>query len=546
MRPRGGSISSSPAADAQNPMKQRLLRKLDIKPHQSPRRSAMQQQQQNLRSQDGPASPLLLGGKPAPEISKDVPEVQLDAQQSRRATTTKATRARAAPAKKKRPVKRRKTSETTSVQTPQRRSLRRKTKSPSYRDTDDSGSSASDPDDADDEDVDPKDLDLPEHETNVRQPCLPLAFAALTPSLFRHCQQVYVPARERATMWAKSLLRKDEDGDKSEEGASPRALVVREKKTPVRRKRSNSNASAASSVVTGIGGGIIPRSKMEELMKKEPSQMTMGELALTVPKGRRMQRHEREEAALDAPPGSAADGASSLLNLNALNRVRSLSVSSESAAFAGSLVTPQVQIIDGQMVVMENTIKLGDELQRTADALGEGSVGGESSGLPPRHSGARYSSSHPNGPGKRWGKEETKQFYYCLSQVGPNFSMMATLFPTRKRKELKSKFKYEEKHHAKLIEIALRASAAPLDAEMVDVIAQMVDKEAQRKLDAQKKKRKPRSQQDLVRRGQEDDTASVASSVASSPQVHTEEFVETLNDADLFPPSRRTSFDFSG
>jgi len=124
--------------------------------------------------------------------------------------------------------------------------------------------------------------------------------------------------------------------------------------------------------------------------------------------------------------------------------------------------------------------------------------------------------------------------------------MMATLFPTRKRKELKSKFKYEEKHHAKLIEIALRASAAPLDAEMVDVIAQMVDKEAQRKLDAQKKKRKPRSQQDLVRRGQEDDTASVASSVASSPQVHTEEFVETLNDADLFPPSRRTSFDFSG
>lgn len=264
-------------------------------------------------------------------------------------------------------------------------------------------------------------------------------------------------------MWARSLLRKDEDenkeGDKEEE--TSQALVVREKKNPVRRKRSNSNASSTSSVITGIGAGLIPRSKMEELLKKEPSQMTMGELALTVPKGRRMKRHEREEAAADTPLLSNSEASSSLLNVNALNRVRSLSVSSESAAFAGSLVTPQVQIVDGQMVVMENTIKLGDELQRTADALGEGSVGGEHMGLPPRHSGSRYNSSHPNGPGKRWSKEETKQFYYCLSQVGPNFSMMATLFPTRKRKELKSKFKYEEKNHSKLIEIALRASTAP-------------------------------------------------------------------------------------
>lgn len=40
--------------------------------------------------------------------------------------------------------------------------------------------------------------------------------------------------------------------------------------------------------------------------------------------------------------------------------------------------------------------------------------------------------------------------------------MMATLFPNRKRKELKCKFKYEEKHHPALIEIALKASAAPL------------------------------------------------------------------------------------
>ncbi|CAH0478287.1 unnamed protein product [Peronospora belbahrii] len=533
VRSRGVSVSSSPGVGPQNPMQQRLLRKLDIKPHQSPRRSAMQLQQQNVNNHDGTASPLMLGGEP----SGVVPDMQLDAKQSRSVNnTTKTTRVLAVTAKKNRPVtaKRRKCSETMSVQTnanastPERRSLRRKAKHSTFRETDESGSLDSEPDDDWHEDVNSHDLGLPKDEINM-----------------------YVPARERATMWAKSLLQKDcegKKGDKNKGGGTSQAIVTREKKTAARRKLSNLNASLVTSAVTGIGGSMTSRSKMEELLKKEPSQMTMGELALTVPRGRRIKRHEHEEAALDAPllAGSSGEGSSNLLNMNALNRVRSLSVSSESAAFAGSLVTPHVQIIDGQMVVLENTIKLGDELQRTVDELGEGSIGGDNTGLPPRHTGSRYSSSHPNGPGKRWGKEETKQFYYCLSQVGPNFSMMATLFPTRKRKELKSKFKYEEKNHGKLIEIALRASAAPLDSEIVDVISQMVDKETQRKLNAQKK-HKTRSQQELL--CGDEDTASVVSSMVSSPmstpQVHTEEFVETLNDDDLFPSSRHGSFDFS-
>ncbi|KAF4318818.1 hypothetical protein BBO99_00006905 [Phytophthora kernoviae] len=471
-----------------------------------------QKQQQILRQQDGPASPLMLGGKAAPEI--DVPVVQLDTLQPRRATTTAARNSSVEPNKKRSAaVKRRKISETASVETTstntdttsRRRSLRRQAKRKnSYRE--EHGSSGSEPDDDRDEDVDPNDLELPEEETNI-----------------------YVPARERATMWAKSVLQhNDGDDGENKDGETSQALVVRDKKAkraPTRRKRSNSTASSIVSLVGG--GGLSARNKMEELLKKEPSQMTMGE------------------------------GSSSLLNMNALNRVRSLSVSSESAAFAGSLVTPQVQIIDGQMVVLESTIKLGDELQHTADVLGGGSIGDDNTGLPPRHSGSRYNSSHQNTPGKRWGKEETKQFYYCLSQVGPNFSMMATLFPTRKRKELKSKFKLEEKNHSKLIEIALRASAAPLDTEMVNVISQMVDKEAQRKLNAQKKKRKAKSPLGLALSDDQDadETASVmSSSTAASPMsssmltpvAHAEEFVETMNDEDLFLPNRRDSFDFSG
>jgi len=40
--------------------------------------------------------------------------------------------------------------------------------------------------------------------------------------------------------------------------------------------------------------------------------------------------------------------------------------------------------------------------------------------------------------------------------------MMETIFPGRDRKELKLKFKSEEKYHAELIEVALKASASPI------------------------------------------------------------------------------------
>uniref|UniRef100_M4BCK7 Myb-like domain-containing protein n=1 Tax=Hyaloperonospora arabidopsidis (strain Emoy2) TaxID=559515 RepID=M4BCK7_HYAAE len=520
-RSRDVSIGRSPSEEPQHSLTQRLVRKLEVKPHQSPRRSAIQVQQESLRKIDEPTSPLTLGSKTLGEV----PELDLDEQQSQNVPTTKTTRARAVSAKK-RSGKRCHVGETAPAQigantsVPRRRPLGRKVKRSTYRETDGSSSSENELDDDRDEDVNPSDFDLPEEATKI-----------------------YVPARERATMWAKSILCNDEedkDGYDLEEADPSRAIVLRAKKSG-RKLPSKPKALSVSSALTGIGSSMISRYKMEELMKKEPSEMTMGELALTVPKGKRIKLHEREEAAMDTslPGGLSGRESSNLLNLDALNRIRSLSVSSEAAAFAGSLVTPRVRIVDGEMVVLENTIKLGDELQHTVDSLGEESVGGGTSGLPPRHSGSRYATTCSKGPGRRWGKEETKQFYYCLSQVGPNFSMMATLFPTRKRKELKSKFKSEEKNHARLIDIALRASTAPLDSEMVDVISQMVDREAQQKQGAVKKKRKSSLQ---LNSGQGSDTASVSTpmtiSPMSTPRGDTEEFVETLNDEDLFPLNR--------
>jgi hypothetical protein len=199
---------------------------------------------------------------------------------------------------------------------------------------------------------------------------------------------VYMPARERATLWAKKVLREQEEVDNGT--LIPAALAKKE-----RRKRSNSTSSVLSASTNATTVSTRKSKAAEELSKKEPSQMTMGELAMSIPKGRRMQRHEQEENADQV--GSS----------NSLHRNRSLSVSSETPSFhggAGSIVTPQVEIIDGKMVILESTVKINEHAhaQMPHDYT-------DDSVRRPR--GARYLAANTT-PGRRWSKEETKEFYY--------------------------------------------------------------------------------------------------------------------------------------
>ncbi|PFX14927.1 2-hydroxyacylsphingosine 1-beta-galactosyltransferase [Stylophora pistillata] len=68
---------------------------------------------------------------------------------------------------------------------------------------------------------------------------------------------------------------------------------------------------------------------------------------------------------------------------------------------------------------------------------------------------------------------KTQKFYMALSQVGTDFSLMTPLFPNRTRRELKAKFKREEKQHRTLIEKALRVRN-PID---VDLFTPKVDED---------------------------------------------------------------------
>ncbi|KAL5479582.1 hypothetical protein EMCRGX_G023124 [Ephydatia muelleri] len=56
----------------------------------------------------------------------------------------------------------------------------------------------------------------------------------------------------------------------------------------------------------------------------------------------------------------------------------------------------------------------------------------------------------------KWTKEETNLFFRALSQVGTDFTIMTLLLPKRTRKELKNKFKKEEKLRPHLVSDALQ------------------------------------------------------------------------------------------
>ncbi|XP_053672265.1 uncharacterized protein LOC128722616 [Anopheles nili] len=56
---------------------------------------------------------------------------------------------------------------------------------------------------------------------------------------------------------------------------------------------------------------------------------------------------------------------------------------------------------------------------------------------------------------KDWDDDETVRFYRCLHTIGTDFSMMLTLFPKRSRRDLKLKFKKEERLNLQLVNKAL-------------------------------------------------------------------------------------------
>lgn len=118
--------------------------------------------------------------------------------------------------------------------------------------------------------------------------------------------------------------------------------------------------------------------------------------------------------------------------------------SSPSTAAPQVKIGPDGQIIlDRQSLVQVVTPKRKLDESEMTEVKEDSSTTTYSSFRKPRHTSV-------------WSKEDTEKFYRAISTVGTDFSMINAIFPNRERRELKNKFKREEKLHSDLMDRALR------------------------------------------------------------------------------------------
>ncbi|XP_064152649.1 transcription factor TFIIIB component B'' homolog isoform X3 [Anguilla rostrata] len=146
------------------------------------------------------------------------------------------------------------------------------------------------------------------------------------------------------------------------------------------------------------------------------------------------------------------------------------------------LLVPKVKVAeDGSLVIDEESLTV-----RVTRAQGPSIVEGNDPVFE-RGSTTTYTSFRNLKYSKPWSDKETDMFYLALSMVGSDFSMMCHLFPHRDRKEVKNKFKREEKTSSWRIDKAFREKR-PFDMEFFSSLLELVLAADKRKRDKSKPK----------------------------------------------------------
>ena len=127
-------------------------------------------------------------------------------------------------------------------------------------------------------------------------------------------------------------------------------------------------------------------------------------------------------------------------------------------AGAPASLAPQVHIIDGKIVVDDATL--------TVTATRESETGSFRRIV---ESGTILNSSTYSNRIKpeRWSVEDTDKFFRCLTMFGSNFTLIANLFPTRNRRQIKNKFTAEDRRDPARITKCLEAKKHPIGEALV-------------------------------------------------------------------------------
>ncbi len=115
----------------------------------------------------------------------------------------------------------------------------------------------------------------------------------------------------------------------------------------------------------------------------------------------------------------------------------------------------QLQNVNGRYVVVASSVEVGgrnpDDEKQYEEVYEDAAMTATSNSFSEREK------------TERWQTNETRLFFKSLQQCGTDFSMIEQLFPRRTRKQLKNKFKKEERLRPQLVSMALK-STVPLDS----------------------------------------------------------------------------------
>jgi hypothetical protein len=111
----------------------------------------------------------------------------------------------------------------------------------------------------------------------------------------------------------------------------------------------------------------------------------------------------------------------------------------------------QMMIVDGKMVLNQSTLTVSTEREENEEYEEVHEKHGGNANL----TSASYSN---RGPAERWSIADTRRFYQCLRECGTNFQFIVQLMPGRTRRQVKAKFKKEERERPDLVDQALNSS----------------------------------------------------------------------------------------
>lgn len=148
---------------------------------------------------------------------------------------------------------------------------------------------------------------------------------------------------------------------------------------------------------------------------------------------------------------------------------------------APAVIAPKVQLVGGRLVVDAASLVV---VPVVAPATAEFDTVHES------HSHVTSSSYGRRQHSERWSKEETNAFFDALKCYGTDFSLFERLFPGRPRRQLKNKFKREERENPARVDEALSAATRRMDPSQFQALAARAAARADKDKEREREKEK--------------------------------------------------------